>query len=129
LASPLIADDDDYPTWQPANAAATATTGPIVMFPDRFNAGQANYPWQEAGVVAQFKPDQGPIPARVFAVGQPDNPVLINGKTMCGEKPVTWIVMVPQPPSGLEIDAYVAVDRPSSITSPGLCATFLYKRW
>jgi hypothetical protein len=129
LAGSAIADDDDYPSWQPANDPAITTTGPIVMLPDRLHAGQADFPWQEAGVIAQFKPDQGPIPARVFAVDAPDNPVLLNGKTLCGEKSVTWIVMVPEPPGGLEIDAYSVTDKPTSISSPGLCGAFAYRRW
>ena len=37
--------------------------------------------------------------------------------------------MIPAPPNGLEIDAYSGADKPASISSPGLCATFTYNRW
>lgn len=129
LAGRAAADDDDYPTWLPSSEAAVSVTGPVILFPDRFNAGQANFPWKEDSVVAQFKPDQGPIPARVFQVTQTTNPPLLNGAKLCGEKTVNWIVMVPVPPGGLEIDAYSVADKPSSASSPGLCATYVYKRW
>jgi hypothetical protein len=129
FAASALADDDDYPVWKPSSDTAVSTTGPIILLPDHLKAGQIDFPWQPDGVVAQFKPDQGPIPARVFQVSQASNPQLLNGARLCGEKTVTWIVMVPAPPDGLEIDAYSAADKPSSISSPGLCGTFSYKRW
>ena len=129
FAASATADDDDYPTWQPSSDTATSITGPIVMFPDRFRAGMVDFPWRQDDVIAQFKPDQGPIPARVFQLTAVANPELLNGAKLCGDKAVNWIVMVPAPPNGLEIDAYSAADKPSSIASPGLCATFFYKRW
>jgi hypothetical protein len=129
LAAAAHADDDDYPVWKPASDTAISVTGPITLLPDGLKAGQVNLPWRPDGSVAQFKPDQGPIPARVYALTQPTNAELLNGNKLCGDKPVTWIVMVPAPPNGLEIDAYSADDKPSSIGSPGLCATFTYSRW
>jgi hypothetical protein len=124
-----MCDDDDYPVWKPSSDTAVTITGPIILLPDRLKAGNVDFPWRPDGVVAQFKPDQGPIPARVFATAQSTSPELLNGNRLCGEKAVNWIVMVPAPPDGLEIDVYSAADKPSSITSPGLCATFSYKRW
>ncbi len=129
LAAAAWADDDDYPVWKPANDKAAAITGPIMLLPDRLKAGQVDLPWRAEGVVAQFKPDQGPIPARIYAVAQDMNPGFSSGATLCGDKAANWIVMVPAPPDGLEIDAYSAADKPSSISSPGLCGTFSYKRW
>ncbi|MBV9510708.1 MAG: hypothetical protein JO303_10550 [Caulobacteraceae bacterium] len=130
IATAALADDDDYPTWQPSSDAAVAITGPVILFPDRFNAGQANFPWQEDGVAPQFKPDQGPIPARIFKLAAtPAAPVLLNGARLCGDTAVKWIVMVPAPPNGLEIDAYGSDDKPASISSPGRCGTFDYRRW
>jgi hypothetical protein len=129
FAAPALADDDDYPVWKPSNGTAISVTGPIIMLPDRLKAGQVDFPWQPDGVVAQFKPDQGPIPARIFQVTQTTSPQMLNGAKLCGERPVNWIVMVPSPPNGLEIDAYSAADKPSTITSPGLCGTFSYTRW
>jgi len=129
LATATLADDDDYPVWKPSSDTAISVTGPIIMLPDHLKAGQVSFPWQPDGVVAQFKPDQGPIPARIFQISETTNPELLNGNKLCGEKAVNWIVMVPAPPNGLEIDAYSAPDRPSSISSPGLCGTFFYKRW
>jgi len=128
VAGAVRADDDDYPTWRPASDMAVTATGPVILFPDRFNAGAANFPWQEDGVVQQFKPDQGPIPARIYKLTQPANPDLLNGHKLCEGKTVDWIVMVPAPPAGLEIDVYAGA-KPSGIGSPGLCATYLYKRW
>jgi len=129
FAAPSLADDDDYPVWKPSSDTAVSVTGPIILLPDRLKAGQANFPWRPAGALAQFKPDQASIPTRVFEVADGTNPELLDGKRLCGDKAVGWIVMVPAPPDGLEIDAYSSVDKPSSISSPGLCGTFTYKRW
>ena len=63
FAVPALADDDDYPVWKPSSDTAVSITGPIILLPDRLKAGQVDFPWQAEGVVAQFKPDQGPIPA------------------------------------------------------------------
>ena len=129
FAALALADDDDYPVWKPSSDTAVSVTGPVILLPDRLKAGQVDLPWQPEGVVAQFKPDQGPIPARIFELAQATKPELLNGNKLCGEKAVNWIVMVPAPPDGLEIDAYSAADKPTSISSPGLCGTFSYKRW
>jgi hypothetical protein len=129
FAAPTLADDDDYPVWKPSSDTAVSITGPIILLPDGLKAGQAHFAWQPEGVVPQFKPDQGPIPARVYGVAEATNPELLDGKKLCGDKVVNWIVMVPAPPDGLEIDAYSTSDKPSSISSPGLCGTFSYKRW
>ncbi len=123
------ADDDDYPVWKPANDKAVSVTGPIMLLPDRLKAGQVDVPWRAEGLVAQFKPDQGPIPARIYAVAKTTSTAFSSGATLCGDKAANWIVMIPAPPDGLEIDAYSAADKPSSIASPGLCGTFSYKRW
>ncbi len=72
FAGRAAADDDDYPTWLPSSEAAVSVTGPVILFPDRFNAGQANFPWKEDSVVAQFKPDQGPDPGPRLP-GDPDD--------------------------------------------------------
>ena len=129
LGDAASADDDDYPVWKPSNDKAVSVTGPIMLLPDRLKAGQVDLPWRPEGVATQFKPDQGPIPARIYAVTQTPNPAFLNGASLCGGKTAQWIVMVPAPPDGLEIDAYSAADKPSSISSPGLCGTFSYKRW
>jgi hypothetical protein len=129
FAGVAVADDDDYPVWKPSSDAAVSVTGPIMLLPDRLKAGQANFPWRPAGPLAQFRPDQGAVPARLFEVADGTNPELLNGKKLCGDKAVGWIVMVPAPPNGLEIDAFDSPDKPASIGSPGLCGTFSYKRW
>jgi hypothetical protein len=129
IASCAVADDDDYPVWKPAGDTAASVTGPIILLPDRLKAGPVDFPWRPAGALAQFKPDQGSIPARLFEIADGTNPELLSGKKLCGDKAVGWIVMVPAPPNGLEIDAFDSADKPSSIASPGLCGTFNYKRW
>ena len=128
LAGAALADDDDYPSWRPNSTTATSITGPIIVQPTRLHAVNADFPLHLDGTVAAFKPDQGSIPARVYAVTGTTNPALLNGNTLCGDTPPTWIVVVPMPPMGLEIDAFTGVDKPASHASPGLCKTFSYIR-
>jgi hypothetical protein len=123
-----LADDDDYPSWRPNNTAATSITGSIIVLPNRLHAGEANFPLQLDGTVAEFRSGQGSIPARIYAVTSPNNPALLNGNKLCGDAAPTWIVVVPQPPTGLEIDAFTGADKPASPSSPGLCNSFAYIR-
>jgi hypothetical protein len=123
-----LADDDDYPSWRPNNPEATSITGPIIVLPNRLHAGNANIPLMLDSTVAVFKPGQNSIPARIYAVTTADNPPLLNGNTLCGDTPPKWIVVVPQPPLGLEIDAFTSADKPTGADSPGLCKAFSYTR-
>jgi len=128
LTGAAFADDDDYPSWRPNSNTATSITGPIILLPNRLHAGNANFPLKLDSAVTAFKPDQGSIPARIYAVTAPTNPALLNGNKLCGDTPPKWIVVVPQPPTGLEVDAFTSDDKPSSPDSPGLCGTFSYIR-
>ena len=126
--SAALADDDDYPSWRPNSTTATSITGPVIMLPNRLHAGNADFLLHLEGSVSGFKSDQDSIPSRVYAVTSTTNPALLNGNKMCGDMPPKWIVVVPQPPTGLEIDAFSGADKPASATSPGLCGTFSYIR-
>jgi hypothetical protein len=128
LASAALADDDDYPSWRPNSTTAASITGPIIVQPSRLHAVNVDFHLHLDSSVAAFKPGQGPIPARIYAVTSTTNPALLNGNKLCGDTPPTWIVVVPQPPMGLEIDAFNSVDEPASPASPGLCNTFSYTR-
>lgn len=128
LAGAALADDDDYPSWRPNSPEATTVTGPVIVQPTRLHAGNTDFPLRLDGTVADFKPGQGSIPARVYAVTSTANPALLNGNKLCGDAPPTWIVVVPQPPMGLEIDAFTGADKPASATSPGLCKAYTYTR-
>lgn len=127
-ANVTLADDDDYPSWRPNSTTASSITGPIIVLPTRLHAGDANFPLRLDSSVADFKSGQNSIPARIYSVTSTDNPTLLNGNKLCGDTPPTWIVVVPQPPTGLEVDAFTGADKPTSPSSPGLCKTFAYMR-
>ncbi|HEX3652910.1 MAG TPA: hypothetical protein VHU18_08820 [Rhizomicrobium sp.] len=128
LAGAVLADDDDYPSWRPNSPAANTITGPIIVLPDRLHMGNANFSLRKDSTVVAFKSGQGSIPARIYAVTSTTNPVLLNGNKLCGDTAPTWIVVVPQPPTGLEVDAFTGADKPANARSPGLCNTFSYMR-
>ena len=128
LANAAHADDDDRASWRPNNAAAISITGPILVERKKLHAGNTVLPLRPDSLVAAFKPGQGSFPARIYAVTRMANPTLLNGKTLCGDMPPTWIVVVPQPPASLELDAFTGVEKPTSTASPGLCNTFAYIR-
>jgi hypothetical protein len=128
LAGAALADDDDYPSWRPSSTTATSITGPIIVQPTRLHAVNTDFPLRLDSSVAEFRAGQGSIPARIYAVTSTTNPTLLNGNKLCGDTPPTWIVVVPQPPMGLEIDAFTGADKPATPASPGLCKTFSYIR-
>ena len=128
IANATLADDDDYPSWRPNSTTASSITGPIIVQPTRLHAVNADFRLRLDSSVADFRSGQGSIPARIYAVTSTTNPPLLNGNKLCGDTPPTWIVVVPQPPMGLEIDAFTGADKPATPASPGLCKTFSYTR-
>jgi hypothetical protein len=128
LANAAFADDDDHPSWRPNNAAAISITGPIIVERKRLHAGNTDLPLRLDSSAAAFKPGQDSFPAHIYKVTRMADPTLLDGKTLCGDVPPTWIVVVPQPPLGLELDAFTGAERPTSTASPGLCNTFTYVR-
>ncbi|HEX3666790.1 MAG TPA: hypothetical protein VHU23_16310 [Rhizomicrobium sp.] len=128
VTTAALADDDDYPSWRPDNKAANSITGPVIVEPTKLHAANADLLMHLDSSVTAFKSGQDSLPAHVYAVTGTTNPTLLNGNKLCGDGAPTWIVVVPQPPVGLEIDAFSGVDKPASVTSAGLCNTFSYKR-
>jgi len=96
--------------------------------PTRLHAANPDIALRLDSSVAAFRPGQNSIPARIYAVTSTANPPLLNGNKLCGDAPPKWIVVVPQPPMGLEVDAFSGADKPATPTSPGLCGTFSYIR-
>ncbi len=131
LVNAALADDDDYPSWRPNNAAATDITGPIIVQPKRLHAGNADFPLRLDSTAGGAKSSlvRILIPAAYLCNDKRgQSHTSFNGKKLCGDTPPTWIVVVPQPPMGLELDAFTGADKPVSTASPGLCNTFAYVR-
>src|ERR1700749_532902 len=110
------------------NAAAIAITGPVIVERKSLEIGKARISLRLDSSVAAFKAGQDRFPAHIYAVTRMSNPVLLGGQTLCGDRPPTWIVVVPQPPLGLELDIFASVEKPTSPASPGLCNTLTYVR-
>lgn len=128
LSQAALADNDDRAPWRPQNAAAVSITGPIIVERKSLEVGKARFSMRLDSSEAAFKPGQDKFPAHIYAVTRMSNPTLQNGRTLCGDNPPTWIVVVPQPPLGLELDVFTGVEKPTSATSPGLCNTLTYTR-
>jgi hypothetical protein len=114
--------------WKPASTSSVSITGPIVLAPRRLTVTGAEFPLGLVAQVPAFHSDQGDRPARIFAVTAPTNPPLLNGNRLCGDAPVTWMVVQPIPPGRLEIAAFTGRRRPTGEDSPDLCGTFFYYR-
>jgi len=123
-----FADNDDRAAWRPNNAAAISITGPVIVERKSLEVGKARFSMRLDSSVAAFKSGQDRFPAHIYAVTRMSNPTLLNGQTLCGDLPPTWIVAVPQPPLGLELDVFTGVEKPTSPASPGLCNTLTYVR-
>jgi hypothetical protein len=128
LSQAVLADDDDHAPWRPDNAAAISITGPIVVERKNLEAGKTKLSLRLDSSAAAFKPGQDKYPAHIYAVTRMSNPLLLNGQTLCGDQPPTWIVVVPQPPLGLELDVFTGLEKPASTSSAGLCNTLTYTR-
>ena len=128
LAHTALADNDDRAAWRPDNAAAISITGPIIVERKSLEVGKARFSLRLDSSAAAFKPGQDKFPAHIYAVTRMSNPTLLGGRTLCGDQPPTWIVVVPQPPQGLELDVFSSLEKPASTASPGLCNTLIYVR-
>ena len=128
LSHAAFADDDDHAAWRPNNAAATSITGPVLVERKSLEAGKTKMSLRFDSAATAFKSGQDKYPAHIYAVTRMSNPVFLNGQTLCGDVPPTWIVAVPQPPMGLELDVFTGLEKPTSPASPGLCNTFVYVR-
>lgn len=123
-----FADDDDHAAWRPNNAAAVSITGPILVERKSLEAGKTKMSLRFDSAATAFKSGQDKYPAHIYAVTRMSNPLFLNGQTLCGDMPPTWIVAIPQPPLGLELDVFTGVEKPASPASPGLCNTLTYVR-
>jgi hypothetical protein len=124
-----LADDDDYPSWRPNNTTASSVTGPIILLPNRLHAADADFPLHLDSRVDGFKPGQAAIPASVYAVTARVDSTLLNGNKLCSTGlPPVWIVVVPMPPDGVEVEAFNSIGKPANASSPGLCGTYAYIR-
>ena len=128
LSHTAFADDDDHAAWRPNNAAAISITGPILVERKSLEAGKTKMSLRFDSAAAAFKSGQDKYPAHIYAVTRMSNPLFLNGQTLCGDMPPTWIVAIPQPPLGLELDVFTGVEKPTSPASPGLCNTLTYVR-
>jgi hypothetical protein len=128
LAQAAFADNDDRAAWRPDNAAASSITGPIIVERKSLEIGKTRVSLRLNSSAAAFKPGQDKFPAHIYAVTRMSNPTLLGGQTLCGDQPPTWIVVVPQPPLGLELDVFSGLEKPANTASPGLCNTLTYVR-
>jgi len=128
ISHAAFADNDDRAAWRPNNAAAVSITGPVIVERKSLEVGKARFSMRLDSSAAAFKSGQDQFPAHIYAVTRMSNPTLLNGQTLCGDMPPTWIVVVPQPPLGLELDVFTGVEKPASAASPGLCNTLTYVR-
>ncbi len=114
--------------WRPTSTTSVSITGPVVLSSDKISLSGHALGLREVGQPASFKTDQGDRPARVFRVLKPRTLKLVSGNTLCGEKPVTWIVAQPEPPDGLQLLTYDGPDEPTGQDTPELCGIFFYNR-
>lgn len=85
-ASPSLADD-----LVALSTTATAITGDISVddFEMVFENGERTE--FEDLIADHFTVDGKDVPASVYSVKAPGNPVLLNGNRLCGESPVTYL--------------------------------------
>jgi hypothetical protein len=114
--------------WSPSSTSSVSFTGPITLSPTGLTAQGVAFPLRLNARVAAFHSDDGPRPARIFAVTRPTNPPLLNGNRLCGAGPAKWLVAVDRAPGQLELIAAIGPAPPRREESPGVCGIFYYDR-
>ncbi len=113
----------DY--YLPVSAEAKAITGDIQIddFSIRFETG-ATMKFSEL-VAETFEVDGKELPASVYRVAQPADPVLKDGKHLCGKGDVSYIVYWMAVPEQITIGVFTG-DKPSRNDAES-CKAYIYK--
>jgi hypothetical protein len=124
--------------WEATSTTAMAITGNVTFSPDRitFKNG-ASLPLMLVGHAAAFEtvPNQR-VPADLYKVTAPADPLLLNGTRLCGggpiQKPVTYIAVWPVPASGgrqgrgMNVFSGATPPQPSG-SRTGECGLYFYE--
>jgi hypothetical protein len=128
------AADSTETTWTAISTTAMGITGDIVLAEDRITFANG-----ESLVIA---PVSGAA-AGIFRVDPPQNPVLLQGNTLCGGRGPARFIVTARKEEAADLDAsqnlylkvFSGADVPpastllgSSSMAPGLCASFNYER-
>lgn len=119
--------------WEATSTIAMAITGNVTLSPDRitFQNG-ASLPLTLVGHAAAFEtPTNQRVPADLYKVTAPANPLLLHGNRLCGT-PVTYIAVWPVPASGgrqgrgMNVFSGATPPLPSG-SRTGECGLFFYE--
>jgi hypothetical protein len=113
--------------WSPSSTSSVSFTGPVTLSPTSLTAYGATFPLRQTARVAAFHSDDGPRPARIFAITQPMNPPLLNGNHLCGDAPA-WLVAVDRAPGELELIAATGPAPPKREEAANVCGIYYYDR-
>jgi hypothetical protein len=122
--------------WSAYSKTAIAVTGNITFSPDRITFGNGGaLPLAPAGAAPDFVTVWGKRNASLFRVTAPDDPILLNGKRLCGRsapQPVTFIVISRPPPAvaNLEIramDVFSGAEPPKGVDDPHYCGNYNFE--
>ena len=119
--------------WEATSTVAMAITGNVTFSPDRitFQNG-ASWPLTLVGHAAAFETALNQrVPADLYKVTAPANPLLLHGNRLCGT-PMTYIAVWPIPASGgregrgMNVFSSAAAPPPSGLRT-GECGLFFYE--
>lgn len=113
----------DY--YLPVSAEAKAVTGDIQIddFSISFEGGQT---MKFSQLVAEtFRVGEAELPASVYHIAQPADPLLKNGKHLCGKGDVTYIAYWMAEPEQVTIGVFTGDQPPLSDATR--CAAYIYK--
>ena len=136
VAAPALALAATPEQWEAVSNTAMAITGNVRLSPDRitFQNGQP-LPLVSAGTLPQFGGPTGPVSATLYSVTKPDDPVVLHGNRLCGDKgrhPATFIAVWKPALVGSDIDPramaiFSGNARPTVADGPDFCGTYFYE--
>jgi hypothetical protein len=122
--------------WTAYSKTAVAITGNITFSSDRVTFGDGkSLPLAPAGAVPDFLTLWGKRNASLFRVTAPDDPVLLHGARLCGNRPpqpVTFIAISILPPDvgTLDLramDVFSGAEPPKGVEDTHFCANFNFE--
>ncbi|MEG6507837.1 hypothetical protein V6C03_02535 [Methyloligella sp. 2.7D] len=118
--SPLAAHAAEK--WEAASTTAISITGDITLSDDKITFAD--------GKTLNLRPLGGDKPG-VYAIDPPENPTLLNGNKLCGDKPPTFIVAGRPNDDNLYLKVFDTDEAPAAsneLMQPGMCAGYNFGR-
>ncbi len=118
--------------WTATATDSIAITGDVTLYNNRMvMAGGKSFPIHKLHNLTISAIGGFNGPATLFKISSPSNPTLLNGNKLCGNDPITYVIIwhhpkiMPGSPPGRGLAAFSGAAEPTGSGNP--CAVYFYE--